>query len=81
MINLHQKGREFQPHAKYPTAGSADICFLTDAPIADWVAHLETHQIDPEAGPVARTGARGPIMSLYVRDPDANLIEIAVPQV
>ena len=77
-INLHQKGKEYEPKAASAAPGTADLCFLTDAPIADWIAHLETHQVIIEDGPVARTGARGPIMSLYVRDPDNNLIEVSV---
>ncbi len=79
-INLHQKGREFTPHAKTPLPGTADLCFLTDAPLSEWQAHLATHQIEIEQGPVPRTGTRGPIMSLYIRDPDGNLIEIGQPQ-
>lgn len=77
-INLHQKGREITPRAAHPHPGTADLCFLTDAPLAEWMAHLTTHQVDIEDGPVARTGARGPITSLYLRDPDGNLIEVAV---
>lgn len=78
-INLHQAGREFEPKAAAPTLGSADVCYLTDAPLADWIAHLTTHQVEILDGPVARTGARGPIQSIYVRDPDQNLVEISVP--
>lgn len=77
-INLHQKGREFDPKAAAPTPGSADLCFLSDAPIEDWITHLTTHQVEIEEGPVPRTGATGPILSVYVRDPDRNLIEIGV---
>lgn len=80
-INLHQKGREFDPKAAQPTAGSADLCFLTDAPIADWIRHLTTHGVQIEDGPVPRSGATGPITSLYIRDPDRNLIEVSVPTV
>ncbi|WP_298974515.1 VOC family protein [uncultured Roseobacter sp.] len=80
-INLHQKGREFEPRAAHAHPGTADLCFLTDAPIDAWMTHLATHQIDIEDGPVQRSGAIGPIMSLYLRDPDDNLIEVSVPQV
>lgn len=79
-INLHQAGREFDPKAANPTSGSADLCFLTDAPIDDWMHHLAIHQVDIIEGPVARTGAQGPITSVYVRDPDDNLIEISVQE-
>ena len=78
-INLHQMGREFEPKAGHPTPGSADICLLTDAPLKDWIAHLETHQVDVLDGPVKRNGATGPIQSIYLRDPDQNLIEVSVP--
>jgi catechol 2,3-dioxygenase-like lactoylglutathione lyase family enzyme len=78
-INLHQAGREFEPKAAQPATGTADICFLTDAPLGEWMAHLTTHQVDILEGPVKRSGATGPITSLYLRDPDGNLIEVAVP--
>ena len=61
-----------------PTPGSADLCFLADTPIAAWTAHLAKLDIEVEEGPVARTGAQGPLTSLYVRDPDQNLIEVSV---
>jgi len=76
-INLHQAGAEFVPKASQPTPGSADLCFLTDVSLEEWQAHLNAHQVLVEEGPVARTGAQGPILSLYIRDPDGNLIEIA----
>lgn len=76
-INLHQKGKEFTPRAAAPTAGSADLCFLSDASIDDWMTHLAIHQVDIEDGPVARAGATGPIVSIYVRDPDQNLVELS----
>ncbi len=76
-INLHQAGREFEPKALKPTPGSADLCFLAATPIAEIVAHLEGRGIAIEEGPVARTGAQGPITSVYFRDPDGNLIEVA----
>ena len=78
-INLHQHKREFDPKAKSPTPGSADLCFLTDTSMDEWLLHLAVHQVDIEEGPVARTGATGPITSIYVRDPDQNLIEVSVP--
>lgn len=76
-INLHQRGAEFEPKAAHPTAGSADLCFITDMPLARCQAHLTAQNIAIEQGPVARTGATGPLISLYIRDPDGNLIEIA----
>jgi catechol 2,3-dioxygenase-like lactoylglutathione lyase family enzyme len=76
-INLHQRGAEFEPKAQAPTPGSADLCFITDASLEDVQAHLAGLGIAVEEGPVARTGATGPIRSVYLRDPDANLIEIA----
>ncbi|WP_300033483.1 VOC family protein [uncultured Roseobacter sp.] len=78
-INLHQKGREFEPKAAHAHPGTADLCFLTDAPLDDWIAHLGVHQVSVMEGPVRRSGATGPISSLYIRDPDNNLIEISVP--
>lgn len=76
-INLHQSGAEFEPKAATPYPGSADLCFLTDAPLSDWQAHLAACGVAVIEGPVARTGATGPITSLYIRDPDGNLIEIS----
>ncbi|MBJ6372298.1 VOC family protein [Sedimentitalea arenosa] len=78
-INLHPRGGEFDPRATHPRPGSADLCFLTDRPLADWQAHLQAHGIAVIDGPVRRTGATGPIRSIYLRDPDGNLIEIATP--
>ncbi|WP_110598252.1 VOC family protein [Salinicola lusitanus] len=76
-INLHRHGQEFEPKAHRPTPGSADLCFLSDTPLEQVITHLETEQITLIEGPVDRTGATGPIRSVYVRDPDGNLIEIA----
>ncbi|KAF0223533.1 MAG: ring-cleaving [Rhodospirillaceae bacterium] len=75
-INLHQKGREFEPKARHPTPGSADLCFVAALGPDAVQARLRDKGVAIVEGPVARTGAVGPIMSVYVRDPDHNLIEI-----
>ncbi|KAK3089157.1 hypothetical protein FSP39_001335 [Pinctada imbricata] len=76
-INLHQHGNEFLPKANLPTPGSADVCFITETPINSVIEHLKKCMVDIEEGPVDRTGATGPIKSVYIRDPDNNLIEIS----
>jgi len=76
-INLHEAGHEFEPKARRPTPGSGDLCFITDEPLDDVIARLTGLGIPIEEGPVARTGAVGPLRSVYVRDPDGNLVEIA----
>jgi catechol 2,3-dioxygenase-like lactoylglutathione lyase family enzyme len=76
-INLHEVGKEFEPKAHRPSAGSADFCLITNTPLAEVIAHLQRQEVVIEEGPVARTGAIGPIQSVYIRDPDANLVEIA----
>lgn len=76
-INLHQAGAEFEPKAEAPCPGSADLCFLSETPLSDWMAHFGAHGVEVLEGPVGRTGAVGPILSVYVRDPDGNLIEVA----
>src|SRR5215831_2989468 len=76
-INLHEAGREFEPKAAAPTPGSADLCFVTTSAPSAVLAHLKSHGVDVVDGPVARTGARGPIVSVYFRDPDGNLLEVS----
>jgi len=78
-INIHVVGKELEPKAKAPTTGSADLCFVSDTPLQEWQAHLDVLGIVIEDGPVARTGATGPLCSIYIRDPDGNLIEISNP--
>jgi catechol 2,3-dioxygenase-like lactoylglutathione lyase family enzyme len=78
-INLHQQGKEFQPHARHPAPGSADLCFLSDTPMDELGNHLEHCSVRIVAGPVRRTGAAGELLSIYFRDPDGNLIEVANP--
>lgn len=76
-INLHVAGQEFTPKAARPTPGSADLCFLSETPLAEWQIHLAAQGVPVEDGPVNRTGATGPILSIYLRDPDGTLIEIS----
>ena len=76
-INLHQAGAEFDPKARNPAPGSADFCLITERPLAEIIRRLEAEGVKVEEGPVPRTGAAGPITSIYFRDPDGNLIEVA----
>lgn len=76
-LNLHQAGAEFQPHAATPLPGTGDLCLLVDGPIEAVVEHLGEVGIAIEEGPVDRTGAVSPLRSVYVRDPDGNLVEFA----
>jgi catechol 2,3-dioxygenase-like lactoylglutathione lyase family enzyme len=76
-INLHQQGREFEPKAAKPTGGSADFCLTTTAPLEQVIAHLTACGVVIEDGPVRRTGARAALDSVYIRDPDGNLVEIS----
>ncbi|MCY8980511.1 VOC family protein [Bacillus halotolerans] len=76
-INLHEAGHEFEPKAQHPLPGSADLCFITDEPINKVVEHLTKMNVNVEQGPVKRTGTLGPIISVYIRDPDQNLVEIS----
>ena len=76
-FNLHQAGREFLPKADRPTPGSADLCLIATTRLDEVVAHLTAKGVPIEEGPIARTGATGPILSVYFRDPDMNLIEVS----
>jgi catechol 2,3-dioxygenase-like lactoylglutathione lyase family enzyme len=76
-INLHEHGREFLPKAHLPTPGSLDLCFIAAIPLHAVIARLDAHGWKIEEGPVLRTGATSKIRSIYVRDPDLNLIEIS----
>ncbi len=76
-INLHESGKEFEPKATRPTPGSADLCFIVTSELDEVITRLDTRGVAVVEGPVRRTGARGAIESVYLRDPDGNLIEIA----
>ncbi|MCU7932098.1 MAG: VOC family protein [Candidatus Thiodiazotropha sp. (ex Codakia rugifera)] len=76
-INLHKHGHEFEPKAKTPTPGSGDLCFITETELKVAMAHVKSKGIVILEGPVSRTGATGPIVSFYFRDPDGNLVEVA----
>ena len=76
-INLHEKGKEFEPKATLAAPGTLDICFIASVPLKDVIAHLAARNVPIIEGPVAKTGAQGPILSVYVRDPDGNLVEIS----
>ena len=76
-INLHPAGSAIRPRAMLPTPGSADLCFITAAPIEHVIAHLHACGVEVEEGPVRRTGALGLMTSVYFRDPDGKLVELA----
>ena len=76
-INLHEVGKEFEPKATKATSGSADLCLITDFPLSKVVNHFNKLGVLIEEGPIKRTGAVGPITSVYIRDPDGNLIEVS----
>jgi catechol 2,3-dioxygenase-like lactoylglutathione lyase family enzyme len=76
-INLHQAGKPIQPHARRPTPGSADVCLLVEGTLDEVERELERAGVVFELGPVERAGATGPIRSLYLRDPDGNLVELS----
>lgn len=76
-INVHERGHEFEPKAHLPVPGALDLCFIASIPLEAVIAHLKAQTWPIIEGPVLRTGATGPIRSVYVRDPDLNLIEIS----
>jgi len=76
-LNLHQAGREFEPKALKPAPGTLDFCLITETPLADVMEALESHGVALIQGPVDKTGAMGPIKSVYFRDPDGNLVEVS----
>ncbi|HQT30470.1 MAG TPA: VOC family protein [Thiobacillus sp.] len=78
-LNLHQAGREFEPKAAHPAPGAVDLCLLARTSISDIERHLAAHGVAIEQGPIERSGAQGPLLSVYVRDPDGNLIELSNP--
>jgi catechol 2,3-dioxygenase-like lactoylglutathione lyase family enzyme len=76
-INLHEAGNEFEPRARLATPGSADFCFVVEQPLAEWRERLAELGVPLVLGPVPRDGALGPMTSIYIRDPDGNLLELA----
>jgi catechol 2,3-dioxygenase-like lactoylglutathione lyase family enzyme len=76
-INLHQRGHEFEPKASHPTPGSGDLCFVTESSMEEVMSYLAAMRVHIELGPVERVGALGKMQSIYIRDPDRNLIEIS----
>ncbi len=76
-INLHQRGHEFSPKAAHPTPGSGDLCFITLTPLDEVAEYLAALRVHIEEGPVERAGAVGKLRSVYIRDPDHNLVEIS----
>lgn len=76
-INLHQQGKEFEPKADRPTTGSADFCLVTETPIAEVIKQLQHCNVPIVDGPVEKIGALGPMISVYFRDPDLNLVEVS----
>lgn len=78
-LNLHQAGKGFEPKAAHPVPGAIDLCLLARTPMDAIIQHLAAQHVAIEEGPIQRTGAQGPLLSVYVRDPDDNLIELSNP--
>jgi len=76
-INLHQAGAEFEPKARVATSGAGDFCLLSDVPLAEIARHLIAEGVAIIEGPIAKSGAAGPLLSIYFRDPDGNLVEVS----
>ncbi len=76
-INLHQVGKEMDPKAQVPAPGTGDFCLITSVPLGEVITHLKSRGVEPLEGPVPKTGALGPIESVYFRDPDGNMVEIS----
>jgi catechol 2,3-dioxygenase-like lactoylglutathione lyase family enzyme len=76
-VNLHQAGREFEPKALKPAPGTMDFCLITETPLAEVMESLKANGVAIIQGPVDKTGATGPIKSVYFRDPDGNLVEVS----
>ncbi len=76
-FNLHEVGNEFEPKAYKPCSGAIDLCLISDSPLKSIISDLNQHNISIEEGPIERTGATGKLLSVYIRDPDRNLIEIS----
>lgn len=79
-INLHSADAPIAPHAQHPVPGSADLCLIASGSIESVIDYLHDCGVTIEEGPVPRTGALGPITSVYIRDPDGNLIELSAYQ-
>lgn len=76
-INLHQSGSEFEPKAAFAQVGCGDLCFIAQTKLVDVITHIKQQGVEIAEGPIERTGATGNIVSIYIRDPDGNLIELS----